>query len=205
MRGPNDTVAPRPAAAACRRAPGIAAALATAFLSVFLFAGCRTGKLSAGSVPFPAANPVFIDESGRKLAGLPGSDEPFRLVLLDFPWCPPCSDAWKAIREASGGVPAGTVRVYRILFDRERQIRSGGIAEVAPFRPSPAPDAGTFPVTTVLALTEPFRKEFSPEQAPVLLLTDREGKVIRKWTGAGPSFSASIVSEIGRLSNAVKK
>lgn len=154
-----------------------------------------------GSVPFPAPKPVFFDNTGQASAGLPESPEPWRLVLLDFPWCPPCAETWKAIREASRGIPEGSVRVYRVLFDRERLLRREGTAEIAPLRPTPPPDAGTFPVTTVVALTHPFRKEYGPSLVPILLLTERGGKVLKRWTGYSPSLSANIVSEIKRLSS----
>ena len=155
-----------------------------------------------GSVPFPAQKPVFADASGQPQAGLPESEEPFRLVLLDHVWCPPCADAWKAIRAASREIPEGSVRVYRVLFDRERLIGSEGTAEVSPLRLSQPPDAGTLPVTTVVALPRAFREQFGPAQAPILLLTDRSGKVLKRWTGASPSLSADIVSGIKRLSSA---
>ncbi len=154
-----------------------------------------------GSVPFPAPKPVFVDNTGQASAGLPESPEPWRLVLLDFPWCPPCADTWKAIREASSEIPEGSVRVYRVLSDRERLLRRENTAEIAPLRPTPPPDAGTFPVTTVVTLTNPFSKEYEPSLVPILLLTERGGKVLKKWTGYSPSLSDSIVSEIKRLSS----
>lgn len=183
------------------RAPVVFPVFPAVLLAVFLAWGCGTRVFSAGSVPFPAPKPVFLDNTGKATASLPGSPEPFRLVILDFTWCPPCADAWKAIREASAAIPGGEVRVYRVLFDRERLLQRQGTTETAPLRPSPPPNAGTFPVTTVLALTEAFRKEYGPEQAPVLLLTNRDGKVLKRWTGYSPALSASIVSEIRRLSN----
>ncbi len=176
------------------------AALAAWFVAVSLFAACSPRSFSVGSVPFPGEVPVFVDNTGQASAGLPESPEPLRLVLLDFTWCPPCADAWRAIREASREIPGGSVRVYRVLFDRERLLGPEGTTEVAPLRPAPAPDAGAFPVTTVVALTRPFRENFRPEQAPVLLLTDRRGNVLKRWTGYSPSLSAAIVSEIRRIS-----
>jgi hypothetical protein len=180
------------------RAP---AALAACFLAVSLVAACSHGSFSVGSVPFPAKVPVFVDNTGQATGGLPESPEPLRLVLLDFTWCTPCADAWKAIREASREIPGGSVRVYRVLFDRDRMLGPEGTSEVAPLRSAPTPDAGAFPVTTVVALTRPFREKFGPEQAPVLLLTDRAGNVLKRWTGYSPSLSAAIVSEIRRLSS----
>jgi hypothetical protein len=175
--------------------------VAAVFLAASLVAACSPRSFSVGSVPFPAPKPVFVDNTGQAIAGLPESPEAWRLVLLDFTWCPPCADVWRAIREASRGIPEGSVHVYRVLFDRERLLRREGTVETAPMRPTPPPDAGTFPVTTVVALTDPFRKEYGPELAPILLLTDRGGKVLRRWTGYSPSLSATIVSEIKRLSS----
>jgi len=172
------------------------------FLAALLCAACGPKSFSVGSVPFPAQKPVFVDASGQPQSGLPESPEPFRLVLLDYVWCPPCADTWKAIREASREIPEGSVRVYRVLFDRERLLGSEGTAEIAPLRRPIRPDAGTLPVTTVVALPRAFRDRFGPEQAPILLLTDREGKVFKRWTGASPSLSSDIVSEIKRVSSA---
>ncbi|MDA8121952.1 MAG: hypothetical protein M0Z38_05220 [Deltaproteobacteria bacterium] len=154
-----------------------------------------------GTVPFPAPKPVFVDDAGQAISGLPESPEPLRLVLLDFTWCPPCAEVWRAIREASREIPEASVHVYRVLFDRERLLGRKETVETAPLRPTPPPDAGTFTVTTVVALTDPFRKEYGPELAPVLILTDRGGKVLRRWTGYSHSLSADIVSEVRRLSS----
>jgi hypothetical protein len=145
---------------------------------------------------------VFLDDSGRPLAGLPESSEAYRLVFLDYAWCPACAEGWKALKDASREIPAGRVRVYRILFDRERLLGTEGTSEVAPLRPSAAPDAGNLPVTTLVALPEPFRKRYGPEQAPMILLIDGRGTVLKKWTGASASLSAAIASEIKRLSSA---
>ncbi|MBI5576100.1 MAG: hypothetical protein HY896_07010 [Deltaproteobacteria bacterium] len=170
-------------------------------LAAFFFAACGAKYLSVGSVPFPAPNPVFLDERGEPRANLPESSEPLRLIFLDYVWCPPCADVWKSLKVASRDIPAGSVRVYRILFDRERLLGREGTKEVAPLRPSAQPDAGTIPVTTLLALPGPFKARYGPEQAPLLLLADADGKVLKKWTGASPSLAGSIVSEIKSLSS----
>jgi hypothetical protein len=172
------------------------------FMAALAFASCSRNALSVGSVPFPAQKPVFVDASGKPQAGLPESEEPFRLVLLDYAWCPPCADVWKAIKAASSEMPEGSVRVYRILFDRERLLGGDGSSGVPPLRMSRPPDAGTLPVTTVVALPGAFRERFRPAQAPILLLTDREGKVLMRWTGASTSLSADIAAGIRRLSSA---
>jgi hypothetical protein len=177
------------------------AAAAAGLLAVIFCAACGAKFFSVGSVPFPAPKPVFVDDRGQPQSGFPESSETFRLIFLDYVWCPPCADAWKAVREASRDIPAGTLRVYRVLFDRERLLGREGTSVVAPLRPASLADAGTLPVTTVLALPGPFRERYGPEQAPLLLLTDRGGKVLKKWTGASPSLSAAIVSEIKRLSS----
>lgn len=153
-------------------------------------------------MPFPAPKPVIADSSGEPRTGLPDSPEPFRIVFLDYTWCPPCDNVWEAIRDASRRIPEGSVRVYRILFDRERLLDREGTTEVAPLFPAAPADAGTLPVTTVVALPRPFREHFSPEHGPVLLLTDRAGKVLKRWIGASPSLSAAIVSEVRRVSSA---
>jgi hypothetical protein len=174
----------------------ILAAAVAVLLAILLFAACGSKRFSAGSVPFPADKPVFVDDRGQPQSALPASSEPYRLIVLDHVWCPPCADAWKALREASLEIPAGTVRVYRILFDRERLLGREGTREIAPLRPVPSPDAGSLPVTTVLALSGPFRDRYGPELAPLLLLTDRSGTVLKKWTGVSPSLASAIASEV---------
>ncbi len=160
--------------------------------------------LATGKVPFPAEKPVFIDADGRPLRSLPEAPEPLKLVVLDFPWCPPCAEAWKAVRAASQALPPGSFRVYRILFDRERFFTPEGVSVVPPLRPAAraAPPDAAFPafaVTTLTALPDAFRNEYEIEQAPVILLLSGSGRVARRWTGYSPSLSASLVEEIRRL------
>lgn len=184
-----------------RRQYRVLAAAFSGLLVTLICGACASKHFSLGSVPFPADKPVFVDDQGRQHPGLPESSEPFRLVFLDYSWCPPCADAWKAVREASLDIPAGTVRVYRVLFDRERLLGKEGTDEIAPLRQVSPPDAGGMPVTTVMALADPFRKRFGPDQAPLIILMDRKGKVLKKWTGASHSLSAAIASEVKRLSS----
>jgi hypothetical protein len=170
-------------------------------LAAVLCASCGPKVFAVGTVPFPAAKPVFIDSSSHPRQDLPDSPEPYRLILLDYAWCPPCADVMKAIRDSSKEIPAGSVHMYRILFERERLLHREGTSEAAPLRPPPRADAGSIQATTLIALPGPFRERFWPSQAPVLLLTDRDGKVLRRWIGASTSLSAEIVAEIKRLSS----
>ncbi len=94
------------------------------------------------------------------------------------------------------------MHVYRILFDRERQLTGQGTAETPPLRAIPPPDAGTLPVTTLTALPKAFRESYGITQVPVLLLLDGEGRVSRRWIGSSPSLSAALVEEVRRLSSA---
>ncbi len=188
-----------------RRASGLpiaALVLAAAGLAA-LAAGCGGRRLAAGTVPFPAGKPVFVDAEGRPLASLPAAPEPLKLVVLDFPWCPPCADAWKAVRTAAEATSPGTLRVYRIVFDRERFFTRDGVSAVPPLRPpAPSEPAGAalppFAVTTLTALPDAFRAEYEIGQAPVVLLLSGRGKVLKRWTGYSPSLSASLSAEIRR-------
>ncbi len=196
MTGPKPR---RPRRAAAR---AIAAGLAAAAL-LLAAAGCGGRRLAAGTAPFPAGKPVFTDAEGRALTALPPSAEPVKLVVFDFPWCPPCAQAWKAVRAASGALAPGTLRVYRILFDRERYFTRDGVSVVPPLRPVPAPEppgpATPGPaVTTLTALPDAFRKEYELEQAPVILLLAPGGKVARRWTGYSPALSTSLEAELRR-------
>ncbi len=167
-------------------------------------AGCAGRRLATGTAPFPAARPVFTDAQGQGLNALPAAPEPLKLVVLDFPWCPPCGEAWTAVRAATATLAPGTVRVYRIVFDRERYFTRDGVSTVPPLRPAPLPEppgAGSPapPVTTLTALPDAFRQEYELEQAPVILLLGAGGKVVKRWTGYSPALTASLKAEIGRL------
>jgi len=169
-----------------------------------LAAGCGGRRLAAGTVPFPADKPVFMDEDGHPLRSLPAATEPLKLVVLDFPWCPPCAEAWKAVGEASLDLPPGSLRVYRILFDRERFFTHDGVSVVPPLRPAAqAEPPGAAPprvaVTTLTALPDAFRKEYEFAQTPLILLLSGSGSVARRWTGYSPSLAASLVEEFRRI------
>ena len=138
----------------------------------------------------------MIDEAGKPLVDLPPSAEPLRIIVLDFPWCPPCSDAWASIASVSKTVPSGKVRVYRVLFDREKFETAHSSTETAPVRPSPPPPMLAFPVTTVTALTVPFGERFRVDQAPTLLLADSSGRILKHWAGYTPALAESLRSEI---------
>jgi hypothetical protein len=177
--------------------------LLPAALIVFLaLCGCGPKAITKGSRPFPSEKGIFADASGKVLSDLPRSDEPFRLVFLDFPWCPACTDAWKAVREAMETAPPGSVRVYRILFDRETLISASGKRETAPIHPSPMPfpglpgGPGNAEITTLTALPGVFREEYRVNQAPVLLLFEREGTVKRRWNGYSTSMREELSSEL---------
>jgi len=186
-----------------------AASLAALVAALLLASGCGPKAITVGSRPFPAGRPVFSDLSGRTLDALPAFAEPVGLVFLDFPWCPACADAWKAVRTAAAPFPPGTVRVYRILFDRETSLSPAGRREVPPLRSAPLPevdgpeDPGALLVTTLTALPKEFRKEFRVSQAPVLLLLGPGGTVARRWIGASAGMSGELASEIRKRSPAL--
>jgi hypothetical protein len=178
------------------------ACFAALIAGLLLMAGCGPKAITVGSRPFPAARPVFSDASGKTLVALPAADGTIRLVFLDFPWCPACADVWKAVRIAAKPFPQGTVRVYRVLFDRETALSPAGRRVVPPLLPNPIPegdgpeDPGTLNVTTLTALPDEFRKEFRLSQGPVLLLFSAEGKVERRWIGYSAGMSGELSSEI---------
>lgn len=183
------------------------AAKALVFAAALSFsAGCGAKALSVGSVPFPAEKPVFVDEAGKQTASLPRSSEPLRLVFLDSPWCPQCGEAWKAIGTAASTFPPGSVRVYRIRFDRERIYEREGSREAPPLHPAAAPGmtngkpgSATLAVTTLRALPGPFEKQFQVSQTPLLLLLDRSGTVVKRWAGASTSLAESLAEEVRRI------
>lgn len=195
-----------------RHLPAVGRALA-GFLALSLAlasaSGCGARRLAEGSAPFPAEKPVLVDGSGAERADLPPAEEPARIVMLDFPWCPECAAAWEALRAAAGSLPPGTLHVYRILFDRERRLTAEGAAEVPPLTPasplSPAlaDSAGsTVPVTTLTAIPARFLDEFRVTHAPVLLLLDETGEVARRWVGHSPSLGGAIADEVRRTTGA---
>lgn len=178
------------------------ACFAALIAGLLLVSGCGPKAITVGSRPFPAAHPVFNDASGKPLEGLPPAEETIRVVFLEFPWCPACADVWRALRTAAKPFPQGTVRVYRVLFDRETLLSPAGRREVPPLRPAPLPegdgpeDAGLLKVTTLTAIPERFHKEFRVSQGPVLLLLDAEGKVEKRWIGFSAGMSRELSSEI---------
>ncbi|HEY5191107.1 MAG TPA: hypothetical protein VII77_03900, partial [Candidatus Deferrimicrobium sp.] len=124
----------------------------------------------------------------------------------EFPWCPACADAWSAMRTAAAPFPPGTVRIYRVLFDRETLLSPAGKREVPPLHPAPLPegdapeDPGALKITTLTALPGEFHKEFRVSHGPLLLLLDAEGKVERRWIGFSAGMSRELSSEIRKRS-----
>jgi len=182
------------------------ASFAALIAGLLLMAGCGPKAITVGSRPFPAEHPVFSDASGKTLDALPAADETIRLVFLEFPWCPACADVWRAVRIAAKPFPQGTVRVFRVLFDRETVLSPAGRQEVPPLRPAPLPegdgpeDPGALKVTTLTALPGEFRKEFRVSNGPVVFLLDTEGTVERRWVGFSAGMSRELSSEIRKRS-----
>lgn len=182
------------------------ASFAALIAGLILTAGCGPKAITVGSLPFPAKHPVFSDASGKALEALPAAGGTIRLVFLEFPWCPACADVWRALRFAAAPFPPGTVRVYRVLFDREAVLSPAGRQEVPPLRPPPLPEGdvpkgpGALEVTTLTALPGEFRKEFRVSHGPVLLLLDDQGKVERRWIGSSAGMSRELSSEIRKRS-----
>ena len=146
---------------------------------------------------------MLLDERGLERSALPETSEPARLLFLDFPWCPPCGGMWMEMNAAAQAFPPGTLRVYRILFDRERLFTRGDPADMPPLLPTPprhpvlADSAGNaVPVTTWTAIPARFRDRFQVGQVPILLLLDREGIVAARWVGASPSLAAALTESI---------
>jgi hypothetical protein len=182
------------------------APLAALIAGLLLTAGCGPKAITVGSRPFPTKHPVFSDASGKALEALPEADGTIRLVFLEFPWCPPCADVWRAVRTAATPFPPGTVRIYRVLFDRETVLSPAARREVPPLHPAPLPegdapeDPGALKVTTLAALPGEFRKEFRVGNGPVLLLLDAEGTVERRWIGFSAGMSRELSSEFRKRS-----
>ncbi|GAB4368659.1 MAG: hypothetical protein Kow00128_14200 [Deltaproteobacteria bacterium] len=162
-------------------------------------AGCGPARFTVGTSPFPADTPVFLDESGTPRSDLPRDPEPTRLLFLDFPWCPPCDGMWEEIRSAASQAPSGSLKIYRILFDRERLFPGREPVEVPPRvpipprTPFPVDSAGReIPVATWTAIPGAFRDRFRVSRVPVLLLLDDAGAVTARWTGTSPGLAASL-------------
>ena len=110
------------------------------------------------------------------------------------------------MRTAAAPFPPGTVRVYRVLFDRETVLSPAGRQEVPPLRPAPLPegdgpgDLSPLMITTLTALSGKFHEEFRVSQGPVVLLLNAEGKVERRWIGFSVGMSRELSSEIRKRS-----
>lgn len=170
---------------------------------LFFLAGCGAKSISVGSVPFPAKKQVFLTSAGEKTAGLPPSSEPVRLLFFDAPWCPQCAAVWDALRSASSTFPPGSVRIYRILFDREKYYAREGQRDVAPLDLSGSPEATHLPsssemppVTTLTVLPEPFHGQYQVDHVPLLLLLDEGGTVEERWTGDSPALRDQIAEAV---------
>ena len=180
----------------------MSACFAALIAGLLLVSGCGPKAITVGSRPFPAAHPVFRDASGNALVALPPAEETIRVVFLEFPWCPACADVWRAVGTAAKPFPRGTVRVYRVLFDRETMLSPAGRREVPPLRPAPLPegdgpeDSGVLKITTLTAIPDGFHKEFRVSQGPVLLLLAADGKVEKRWIGFSAGMSGELSSEI---------
>lgn len=192
--------------AACGRPSAGILALCSAMM---LLAGCGAQRLSVGTTPFPVKTPVFLDASGGRRATLPNDPERVRLLFLDFPWCPQCDGMWEGIRSAAKEFPPDTLRVYRILFDRERLFPGRDAIEAPPLFPipprTPVPVDSTgkaLPVETWTAIPRSFREQFEFSRVPILLLLDRTGVVAARWTGASPSLAVSLAGEIRKRTTA---
>ncbi|MCL1926860.1 MAG: hypothetical protein FWF95_06980 [Syntrophorhabdaceae bacterium] len=173
-------------------------------LVVPLFCGCGPKAITEGSLPFSSGKGGFADASGRVLSNLPDSDEPFRLVFLDFTWCPACQSAWNSVHDAVEAAPPGSVRIYRILFDKEALITASGNTETAPLRPAPPPwpefqgDTENIKITTLTALPETFLNEFRVSKTPMLLLINREGVVKKRWDGYSTNLKNDLLTELSK-------
>jgi len=177
----------------------------TVLAVVLLFCcGCGPRAITKGSRPFSSGKEVFTDASGKVLTDLPDYGEPFRLVFLDFTWCPACQSAWDSVREAVETAPPGSVRIYRILFDKETLITASGKKETTPLHPTSPPwpkfqeNAENIKLTTLTAHPEVFQKEFRVNKTPILLLINREGTVERRWDGYSTNLKEDISAELSR-------
>jgi hypothetical protein len=183
------------------------ASIAALIAGLLLAAGCGPRAITVGSRPFPAKHPVFSDASGKALEGLPEADGTIRLVFLDFPWCTACTDVWKAMQTSAAPFPSGTVRIYRVLFDRETVLSPAGRKEVPPLHPALLPegdapgDPAALKVTTLTAFPDAFRKEFRVSNGPMLLLLDADGKVEKRWIGFSVGMSRELSAEIRKRSH----
>lgn len=175
------------------------AAVLALILSAAGWAGCGPTRFAVGTAPFPVDAPVLLDESGTPRGALPRDPEPMRLLFLDFPWCPPCDGMWKEIRTAAAKTPSGTLKIYRILFDRERLFPGPDPVEVPPRvltpprTPLPVDRSGReIPVATWTAIPGAFRDRFEVTRVPVLLVLDDRGVVTARWTGTSPTLAAAL-------------
>jgi hypothetical protein len=140
----------------------------------------------------------MTDGEGNPARDLPPADTDARLVVIDPPWCTPCEGAWESVARTVDSFPPGTVKVYRLLLDRERLLAGAeGEQETPPARapfPAGTPVAGTYHV-----LPGPFRENFEVERVPVLLLLDRDGKVRGRWSGYHPALADDLASAVRAL------
>ena len=107
-----------------------------------------------------------------------------------------------ACATASSTFPPGSVRIYRILFDRERLYTREKVRESSPLHLAPPAGTAAGPtlpgVTTLTAIPGPFQDRFRVGRVPILLLLSEGGVVETRWIGYSPSLAGQIEEEVRR-------
>jgi len=140
----------------------------------------------------------FLRRLRKGPRGAPGSRRTIRLVFLEFPWCPRARTSGEPYGPR-GAVSSGTVRIYRVLFDRGNGVVSRRTAGSPPVAPRLSPKSEPWRIRALKVTPSPrFRRipqGVPREPGPVLLLLDAGGKVRGGGSATRPDCPGTLLGD----------
>ena len=124
-------------------------------------------------LPRPAPKLLGVKLDG---AAAPLTDFEGKVVLVDFwaTWCAPCVATMPDLQKLHEKYSDGGFSMIGVSIDE------GGANKVKPFL---AKHKFTYPILLDLDAKSPAWKAFGVHGVPALFLVDRNGQIVRQWTG----------------------